>query len=96
LLYYQVDVNDNLVHQIVNACYQLKIQSLLVEGGARLLQSFIDEEMWDEARVIENEELHVMTGIPSPQLPQSILTEDMNIFSDRIRTYKPMNSGFSQ
>jgi diaminohydroxyphosphoribosylaminopyrimidine deaminase/5-amino-6-(5-phosphoribosylamino)uracil reductase len=96
LLYYQVAVNDNLVHQIVNACYQLKIQSLLVEGGARLLQSFIDEETWDEARVIENEQLHVMTGIPSPQLPQCILTEDMNIFSDRIRTYKPMNSVSSQ
>ena len=36
----------------LQACYQQKIQSVIVEGGARLLQSFIDEGIWDEARVI--------------------------------------------
>ncbi len=33
LLYYQVTQDVNLVHQIVNALYQLKVQSVLVEGA---------------------------------------------------------------
>jgi diaminohydroxyphosphoribosylaminopyrimidine deaminase/5-amino-6-(5-phosphoribosylamino)uracil reductase len=36
--------------------YEQNIQSLLVEGGARLLQSFIDEHLWDEAQI----EIHPM------------------------------------
>src|SRR5207248_709054 len=43
LLYYQVTHDVNIVHQIVHALYHLNIQSVLVEGGAQLLQSFIDE-----------------------------------------------------
>ena len=43
VLYYQVNKHESLVQQILKACYQLNIQSILVEGGAVLLQSFIDE-----------------------------------------------------
>ncbi|MBL7738089.1 MAG: bifunctional diaminohydroxyphosphoribosylaminopyrimidine deaminase/5-amino-6-(5-phosphoribosylamino)uracil reductase RibD, partial [Chitinophagaceae bacterium] len=35
LIYYQVTEDVSLVHQVVNALYQLKLQSVLVEGGAR-------------------------------------------------------------
>ncbi len=35
----------------MEALYQRKIQSLLVEGGRQLLQSFIDDELWDEAYI---------------------------------------------
>jgi diaminohydroxyphosphoribosylaminopyrimidine deaminase/5-amino-6-(5-phosphoribosylamino)uracil reductase len=50
LQYYQVTEDVSIVHQMLNACYQNNIQSILVEGGAKLLQSFIDEGIWDEAR----------------------------------------------
>ncbi|HXR82436.1 MAG TPA: bifunctional diaminohydroxyphosphoribosylaminopyrimidine deaminase/5-amino-6-(5-phosphoribosylamino)uracil reductase RibD, partial [Saprospiraceae bacterium] len=46
--YYQVTDDVSVVHQVLNGCYQLNIQSVLVEGGRKLLQSFIDENMWDE------------------------------------------------
>src|SRR5437868_3062292 len=46
--YYQVALDSDLIQQIMHAVYQLKIQSVLVEGGARLLQSFINEGYWDE------------------------------------------------
>ena len=48
LLYYQVTHDVSIVHQVVNALYRLRILSVLVEGGAKLLQSFIDEGVWDE------------------------------------------------
>ena len=56
--FYQVAEDVSLVHQVLNACYQHNIQSILVEGGARLLQSFIDEGLWDETRMITNESLY--------------------------------------
>jgi riboflavin biosynthesis pyrimidine reductase len=34
LSYYQVTTDTSLIHQILNALYHFKIQSVLVEGGA--------------------------------------------------------------
>jgi len=86
-LYYQLATDSSLVQQIVVALHRLKIQSVLVEGGARLLQSFIDEGTWDEARVITNNELEIPGGLPSPVLPDPVLRSRETIFSDTIRTY---------
>jgi diaminohydroxyphosphoribosylaminopyrimidine deaminase/5-amino-6-(5-phosphoribosylamino)uracil reductase len=86
--YYQVTEDINLVYQIVNALYQLKIQSVIVEGGARLLQSFIDEGMWDEARKIKNYELRIMNGLPAPILEKELKIDEQKIFSDMIEVYK--------
>ena len=47
----------DIIHQLMNALYKLNIQSVLVEGGAKMLQSFIDEGLWDEVRVITNRQL---------------------------------------
>lgn len=84
LLYYQVTDDVNIVHQVMNACCQLNIQSVLVEGGARLLQSFIDDDCWDEARIITNESLYVEEGLSAPQLKNNLLVSSEHIFNDRI------------
>ena len=98
LSYYQLANDSSLVHQICQALYQLKIQSVLVEGGARLLQSFIDEGYWDEARVITNNELELPGGLPAPVLSGvdrkrggrdvSLPISHEFLFSDTIRYYK--------
>jgi len=94
ILFYQVTEDVSLIHQVTNALYQLKIQSVIVEGGAKLLQSFIDEEMWDEVRVITNEELIIDKGLSSPELSfhtkifkQKILTDKIEIFKSRNNAY---------
>jgi len=71
--------------------YQLRIQSVLVEGGAALLQSFIDEGYWDEARVITNETLQIADGLASPVMPGPRLTGQEKFFSDLINYYRPGN-----
>jgi len=88
ILYYQVTGDVSLVHQIVNALYQLNVQTVLVEGGARLLQSFIDEGMWDEARVITNEELIMDNGLNAPSLSNQKLYGSQEIFSDQVKIYE--------
>jgi len=88
IFYYQVTRDVSLVHQVVHALYQLKIQSLMVEGGTRLLQSFIDEEMWDEARVITSKQLIAHNGLPAPVLSNKKITEEKDIHSDHIVYYR--------
>lgn len=86
--YYQVTEDVSLVHQMLNALYSLNIQSVLIEGGARLLQSFIDEGLWDEARIITNEELIINNGLPAPFLQQHRLLHTERFLSDTVQTYQ--------
>jgi len=67
LSYYGVGSDADLIHQVLNGLRFAGVQSLLVEGGARLLQSFIDAGSWDEARVITNTKLQVPAGLQAPE-----------------------------
>lgn len=87
--YYGLNENQNMIQQIADALYKLKIQSVLVEGGTKLLQSFIDENLWDEARVITNEEMIIENGLSAPILTNAAETETATIFSDKIKFYQP-------
>ena len=55
------------LREILDDLYDRGIQSLLVEGGTKLLQSFIDEGLWDEAR-IETAPGHLGLGVDAPML----------------------------
>jgi diaminohydroxyphosphoribosylaminopyrimidine deaminase/5-amino-6-(5-phosphoribosylamino)uracil reductase len=79
----------NQFGEFVKDLYRLDIQSVLVEGGAKLLQSFIDEGLWDEARVIKNQGLITGDGLRSPVLEKAILAASDELYSDRIETYFP-------
>lgn len=85
--YDQLNFDGPIVPQIVEALYNLNIQSVMVEGGAQMLQSFIDAEMWDEAYVITNQHLSIGKGIPAPHLKEHRLLNTQPIFSDTIHSY---------
>ena len=62
-----IDFKQNLADQILYVLYKHQIQSVIIEGGSRTLQTFIDEKLWDEARVfIGNKTFE--TGIKAPIL----------------------------
>jgi len=62
-----IDFKKNLANQILNVLYKHHIQSVIIEGGLQTLQTFIDENLWDEARVfIGNNNFE--TGIKAPLL----------------------------
>jgi diaminohydroxyphosphoribosylaminopyrimidine deaminase / 5-amino-6-(5-phosphoribosylamino)uracil reductase len=52
--YVVLDFKKDVLKQIMVELYKRKIQSLIVEGGAKLLNSFIQNNLWDEARVFTN------------------------------------------
>ena len=51
LIYEQIDFSKDIAKQICEVLYNYTIQSVIIEGGSRTLQTFIDANLWDEARV---------------------------------------------
>lgn len=86
--YYKLEPDGEMIGQIMNAFYKLNIISVIVEGGAKLLESFILADCWDEARIITNENLELENGIPAPTLDKSQLVSTENFFSDTVHYYK--------
>jgi len=88
LQYFKLSGEKSIVQQLLDALYRLNIQSVLVEGGAKLLQSFIDEGLWDEARIITNEELIIQNGLAAPVLSDAGKTREEKLSTDKIETFK--------
>lgn len=63
----EIDFSKDICMQISDRLYEEGIYSLLVEGGAQLLASFIREKMWDEAYV-EIAEKALRSGVKAPLL----------------------------
>ncbi|MBC7652009.1 MAG: hypothetical protein H7101_09680 [Deinococcales bacterium] len=82
-----------MIKQIVDACYQLQIQCILVEGGSKLLQSIIDIGLWDEARVIVNKNLVVNQGLRAPVLSNQSIIKSESLFSDTVTYFSNKNMG---
>lgn len=68
LIYRKIDFHKDILPQILETLYESKIQSLLVEGGTHLLQSFIDAGLWDEVYT-EYSDKALGNGIKAPVLP---------------------------
>jgi len=81
------------LHEVMRFLAQRKLQSVLVEGGAGLLQSYIDTGLWDEARVITNERLKAGTGLDSPRLSHARCEETSHVGGDRIDIFYPIKPG---
>ena len=64
---FQANFSHSILPQLMEELLRRNIQSLLVEGGATLLQSFLDEDMWDEAYVEHCPQV-LGSGIMSPTL----------------------------
>lgn len=70
ITYITIDFSHAPLKQIMRTLHQQKIQSLLVEGGSQLLQSFIDNELWDEA-YIEKCPGKLHSGVKAPQMNEN-------------------------
>lgn len=66
--------DDMLLNNILDKLHSLKIDSVLVEGGQQLLQSFIDQRLWDEA-FIEVADKEFYDGVKAPIINGDIMSE---------------------
>ena len=88
LEFVQVDFNDS-IHQILKDLQDRKIGSLIVEGGAQLLQSFIDKDLWDEALVFTGDK-NINSGTKAPNFDMASDTEEF-INNDVLNRYSNSN-----
>lgn len=80
--------NKNFLKEMLHSLFENSIQSLLVEGGAITLQSFIDAGLWDEARIITNEKIVLENGISTPEMKNFSLVKQERYFTDLISYYQ--------
>ena len=81
-----IKFNGELVQNITSDLYERNIQSVMIEGGKRLLDEFIKSNIWDEARVLVGNKTFG-NGIPAPEINlAAIFTEDID--DDKLLTYR--------
>ncbi|MDF0716197.1 bifunctional diaminohydroxyphosphoribosylaminopyrimidine deaminase/5-amino-6-(5-phosphoribosylamino)uracil reductase RibD [Muricauda sp. 334s03] len=83
--YTVIDFSKNLAQQICKALHQHNITSVIIEGGAKTLQTFINENLWDEARVFKGI-VRFKNGLPAPKL-QGTLQHQKKILTDTLFVY---------
>ena len=84
--YLKADFN-NLNEDILNQLYNRNILSLIVEGGAITINSFIATNLYDEIRVFTADKF-LKNGVNSPELPDINLIETSIINNDKLEIYK--------
>ena len=86
LEFISIDFNQNIPEQIAYKLHELEIQSVIVEGGKQTLQSFLDADLWDEARVFTSDEIWEK-GIQAPKIQaESIKSEYLK--NDNLSIYQ--------
>jgi len=70
----EIDFSSAPAQQICDVLHKNSITSLIVEGGAKTLQQFINEGLWDEARVFECN-LNFKNGIKAPHFKGKLISE---------------------
>ncbi len=88
--YIPIDYSQDTLQQMLHALYEHGLQSLLVEGGSMLLQSFIDAGLWDEA-FVEVAPVLLHSGVKAPQINDKMPFDVSQAFGRNFRHYKPKN-----
>lgn len=83
-----IEQGINFLPFLLQELFKRNIQSILVEGGTKTLQSFIDSGLWDEARIY-TAAFEWTDGIKAPTLsPNSLLIKTEKINTDILHYYK--------
>ena len=71
--------------QICEVLHTHQIQSVLIEGGTKTLQTFIDANLWDEANVFIGEN-SFKNGIKAPSFSAKLASQ-LHIKNDILNKY---------
>jgi len=89
LIFEQMDFSKDVALQICHVLYKYEIQSVFIEGGSKTLQTFIDANLWDEARIFVGN-VSFIEGIVAPIINgEEIVNESLQ--SDSLRILKNKN-----
>jgi diaminohydroxyphosphoribosylaminopyrimidine deaminase/5-amino-6-(5-phosphoribosylamino)uracil reductase len=69
-----IDSQKPLASEVCKVLHSHQINSVIVEGGQKTLQAFINENLWDEARIFTSE-VNLDKGIQKPQINGTLSSE---------------------
>ncbi|WP_299255044.1 bifunctional diaminohydroxyphosphoribosylaminopyrimidine deaminase/5-amino-6-(5-phosphoribosylamino)uracil reductase RibD [uncultured Lacinutrix sp.] len=79
-------LKEDTAKSICDTLFTSNINSIIIEGGSKTLQLFIDEELWDEARLFKGN-TEFKTGVKAPRFSGTLISEE-KILDDTLRIYK--------
>jgi diaminohydroxyphosphoribosylaminopyrimidine deaminase/5-amino-6-(5-phosphoribosylamino)uracil reductase len=71
-----------LLLEVLEGLWKEQVQSVLVEGGARTLNGFLEKGIWDEARILEGPNT-MGNGLEAPQV-EGTLVDHWKLEKDQI------------
>ena len=87
-IYYKNTIFDTLLpKKTLDILYEENIQSVIIEGGSQTLQSFIDANLWDEARVFVSENTFNQ-GVIAPKLPKNRISTSLLVERDQLKLFR--------
>lgn len=90
MLYEHINFSKNLAQQICEILVKHKLQSVFIEGGKQTLQTFIDANLWDEARIFIGEP-SFKKGLTAPKISGKLTYSDV-IKKDALRIIENQTS----
>lgn len=81
-----INFDKPIIEQVLQVLFNHEIQSVLVEGGKQLLESFIKHHYWDEARIFVGFS-SLTKGVKAPSI-KGIQIKETSIFDDTLTIYK--------
>ncbi len=79
--------DESFLQNILADLQTRNIQSVLVEGGAQLLQTFINQQLWDEIRIFKSPKI-IENGISAPTFPTNAQLKSIeHLQEDRFLVY---------
>ncbi|CAM3857502.1 bifunctional diaminohydroxyphosphoribosylaminopyrimidine deaminase/5-amino-6-(5-phosphoribosylamino)uracil reductase RibD [Flavobacterium cucumis] len=85
-IYENAIFDTHLISSICSILYQNDIQSVIIEGGSKTLQSFIDVNLWDEARVFKGD-ITFQNGTLAPNISGNPVAS-FDIMNDELKIFK--------
>ena len=85
-IYEQCSFDENLIENTLNILVKHQIQSVIIEGGSKTLQSFIDKNLWDEARIFTGKNIFE-NGTKAPTIKGKINSTE-TILKDQLTILK--------
>jgi len=80
-----IDYNKNIAEQTIQYLKSKNISSVLIEGGAKTLNTFLKENIWDEIKVFKSN-TEIKEGIKAPNL-ELLKTSEKLIMGDKLISY---------
>jgi diaminohydroxyphosphoribosylaminopyrimidine deaminase/5-amino-6-(5-phosphoribosylamino)uracil reductase len=82
----ELPFDEYLEEAMLQTLYERKIQSVIIEGGARLTESFVGKNLWDEARVFKSR-VSLFDGVKAPRIGIRCESEE-SLDDDKLIIYK--------